>query len=167
MRGVRLEGQKPSSSTIRSLGFAKWVSFSSRLPSARALASRATSVGAFTNSTLYGRYGRAADRDGQVRLADAGRFEIRFARPASPMAWLAERYSLSGLQAPTSCTGSWTSCSTRIGPALGPTTLNLAVLRRIALNLAKANTAKGSIRGKTKKAGWDSAFLAALILQMR
>jgi hypothetical protein len=71
VRGVRLEGQKPSSSTIRSLGFAKWVSFSSRLPSARALASRATSVGAFTNSTLYGRYGRAADRDGQVRLADA------------------------------------------------------------------------------------------------
>lgn len=45
--------------------------------------------------------------------------------------------------------------------------LNLAVLRRIALNLAKANPAKGSIRGKLKRAGWDNAFLAALILQMR
>jgi predicted transposase YbfD/YdcC len=45
--------------------------------------------------------------------------------------------------------------------------LNLAVLRRIALNLAKANTSKGSVRGKIKRAGWDNAFLAALILQMR
>ena len=32
--------------------------------------------------------------------------------------------------------------------------LNLAVLRRIALNLAKANTSKGSVRGKIKRAGW-------------
>lgn len=43
----------------------------------------------------------------------------------------------------------------------------LAVLRGIALNLAKANTAKGSVRGKIKRAGWDNAFLATLILQMR
>jgi hypothetical protein len=42
-----------------------------------------------------------------------------------------------------------------------------AVLRRIALNLAKANTNKGSVRGKIKRAGWDNAFVAALILQMR
>ncbi|MDF2971679.1 MAG: hypothetical protein K0R61_2129, partial [Microvirga sp.] len=26
---------------------------------------------------------------------------------------------------------------------------------------------KGSVRGKIKRAGWDNAFLAALILQMR
>lgn len=45
--------------------------------------------------------------------------------------------------------------------------LNLAVLRRIALNLAKANPAKTSIRGKLKRAGWDNSFLAALMLQMR
>lgn len=45
--------------------------------------------------------------------------------------------------------------------------LNLAVLRRIALNLAKANPTKTSIRGKLKRAGWDNAFLAALMLQMR
>jgi predicted transposase YbfD/YdcC len=45
--------------------------------------------------------------------------------------------------------------------------LNLAVLRRIALNLAKTNPAKGSIRGKLKRAGWDNSFLAALMLQMR
>lgn len=45
--------------------------------------------------------------------------------------------------------------------------LNLAVLRRIALNLAKANPAKGSIRAKIKRAGWDNAFLTALMLQMR
>lgn len=45
--------------------------------------------------------------------------------------------------------------------------LNLAVLRRLALNLAKANQTRGSIRGKLKRAGWDNSFLAALILQMR
>lgn len=45
--------------------------------------------------------------------------------------------------------------------------LNLAILRRLALNLAKTNPAKGSMRGKLKRAGWDNAFLAALMLQMR
>jgi predicted transposase YbfD/YdcC len=45
--------------------------------------------------------------------------------------------------------------------------LNLAMLRRIAFNLVKANTQKGSVRGKLKRAGWDNSFLAALILQMR
>lgn len=40
-------------------------------------------------------------------------------------------------------------------------------VRRLALNLAKANQAKGSIRGKLKRAGWDNAFRAALMLQMR
>ncbi|MCE3246879.1 MAG: hypothetical protein K0R41_704, partial [Geminicoccaceae bacterium] len=28
-------------------------------------------------------------------------------------------------------------------------------------------SSKGSVRGKIKRAGWDNAFLAALILQMR
>jgi hypothetical protein len=36
----------------------------------------------------------------------------------------------------------------------------------VALNLAKTNPAKGSTRGKLKRAGWDSSFLTALILQM-
>ncbi len=45
--------------------------------------------------------------------------------------------------------------------------LNLAILRRIALNLAKANPEKGSIRGKLERAAWDDVFLARLILQMR
>ncbi len=45
--------------------------------------------------------------------------------------------------------------------------LNLAVLRRIALNMARANSAKGSIRGKIKRAGWDDAFLVELLVQMR
>jgi hypothetical protein len=42
-----------------------------------------------------------------------------------------------------------------------------STLRRIALNLTKANTSEGSVRGKTKRVGCDDAFLAALILQMR
>ena len=36
---------------------------------------------------------------------------------------------------------------------------NFAALRRIALNIIKANSAKGSNRGKFKKAGWSNEFL--------
>jgi len=45
--------------------------------------------------------------------------------------------------------------------------LNLAVLRRIALNLTRANTEMGSLRGKIKRAAWDNQFLATLLTQMR
>ena len=41
---------------------------------------------------------------------------------------------------------------------------NLALLRKIALNLARADaTLKASLKGKRKHAGWDDAFMAALI----
>jgi predicted transposase YbfD/YdcC len=41
---------------------------------------------------------------------------------------------------------------------------NLALLRKIALNLARADTTlKASLRGKRKYAGWDDAFMATLI----
>ena len=41
---------------------------------------------------------------------------------------------------------------------------NLALLRRIALNLARADsTLKASLKGKRKHAGWDNAFMATLI----
>jgi predicted transposase YbfD/YdcC len=41
---------------------------------------------------------------------------------------------------------------------------NLGLLRRIALNLARADTTlKASLRGKRKYAGWDDAFMATLI----
>jgi predicted transposase YbfD/YdcC len=41
---------------------------------------------------------------------------------------------------------------------------NLALLRKIALNLARADaTLKASLKGKRKYAGWDDAFMAALI----
>ena len=40
---------------------------------------------------------------------------------------------------------------------------NFATLRRIALNIIKANPAKGSNRGKFKKAGWSNDFLKTLI----
>ena len=41
---------------------------------------------------------------------------------------------------------------------------NLALLRRIALNLARADTTlKASLKGKRKYAGWDDAFMATLI----
>ncbi len=45
--------------------------------------------------------------------------------------------------------------------------LNLAVLRRIALNIVRSNREKGSLRGKIKRAGWDNSFLANLLAQMR
>jgi len=49
---------------------------------------------------------------------------------------------------------------------------NLALLRKLALNLAKLEPSKGSMRGKLKRAGWDNAFLAQILtlfanLQMR
>src|SRR3954467_13194658 len=41
---------------------------------------------------------------------------------------------------------------------------NLALLRKVALNLARADgTLKASLRGKRKYAGWDDAFMATLI----
>ena len=40
---------------------------------------------------------------------------------------------------------------------------NLAILRRLALNLAKLEGSKGSMKGK--KAGWDNAFLSLLLAQ--
>ncbi len=40
---------------------------------------------------------------------------------------------------------------------------NFAALRRIALSIIKANPAKGSNRGKFKKAGWSNDFLRTLI----
>jgi len=40
---------------------------------------------------------------------------------------------------------------------------NFAALRRIALSIIKANTAKGSNRVKFKKAGWSNDFLCKLI----
>ncbi len=41
---------------------------------------------------------------------------------------------------------------------------NLALLRKIALNLARADaTLKASLKGKRKSAGWDNAFMATLI----
>ena len=42
---------------------------------------------------------------------------------------------------------------------------NLALLRRLALNLAQLEPSKGSTRGKLKRAGWDDAFLAQLLAQ--
>ena len=45
---------------------------------------------------------------------------------------------------------------------------NLAVLRRLALNVARAHPdAKTSLRGKFKRAGWDEAFLFDMLHHMR
>jgi predicted transposase YbfD/YdcC len=44
---------------------------------------------------------------------------------------------------------------------------NLAVLRRLALNVARAHPAKTSLRGKLKRAGWSDDFLFELIAHMR
>lgn len=43
---------------------------------------------------------------------------------------------------------------------------NLAWLRRIALSLLKRTSGKGSIKGKRLKAGWDDAFLTAVLREI-
>jgi predicted transposase YbfD/YdcC len=42
---------------------------------------------------------------------------------------------------------------------------NLALLRRLALNLAKLEPSKGSMRGKLKRAAWEPRFLFDLLAQ--
>jgi predicted transposase YbfD/YdcC len=44
---------------------------------------------------------------------------------------------------------------------------NLAILRRLALNIARAHPDKTSMRGKLKRAGWDEAFLFEMLAHMR
>jgi len=44
---------------------------------------------------------------------------------------------------------------------------NLALIRRLALNLIRHHPEKGSIKGKIKRAGWDDPFLLSIIAQMR
>ena len=42
---------------------------------------------------------------------------------------------------------------------------NLAMLRRLALNLARLEPSKESMKGKLKRAGWDNKFLTQLLAQ--
>jgi predicted transposase YbfD/YdcC len=42
---------------------------------------------------------------------------------------------------------------------------NIGMLRRLALNLAKLEGSKGSIKGKLKRAGWNDEFLSRLLAQ--
>ena len=42
---------------------------------------------------------------------------------------------------------------------------NLALMRKLALNLARMEPSKGSMRGKLKRAGWDNNYLAVLLSQ--
>lgn len=44
---------------------------------------------------------------------------------------------------------------------------NLALLRKLALNMLRSHPDKASIRRKIKKAGWDDAFLISILAQMR
>ena len=44
---------------------------------------------------------------------------------------------------------------------------NLAILRRLALNLMRTDTLKKSIRTKIKRAGWHDEYLLTLLSQMR
>jgi predicted transposase YbfD/YdcC len=49
---------------------------------------------------------------------------------------------------------------------LGNRPNNLAVLRHMAINLMQRDKAKGSLRGKFKRAGWDHAYLSSLIARI-
>jgi predicted transposase YbfD/YdcC len=44
---------------------------------------------------------------------------------------------------------------------------NLAILRKLALNMLRSHPRKASIRRKIKRAGWDNAFLTSMLAQMR
>ena len=44
---------------------------------------------------------------------------------------------------------------------------NLALLRKIALNLLRQNPDSGSTKGKIKRAAWDDTFLLSLLAHMR
>jgi len=44
---------------------------------------------------------------------------------------------------------------------------NLAILRRLALNIARAHPDKTSMRGKLKRAGWDERFMFDMLANMR
>lgn len=55
----------------------------------------------------------------------------------------------------------------RVGTRNDRTAENIALLRRLALNLLRADPAKGSIRLKVKKAGWQDTYLLSLLRQMR
>ena len=44
---------------------------------------------------------------------------------------------------------------------------NIALIRKIALNLLRLHPDKGSTKGKIKRAAWDDAFLLSLIAHMR
>jgi predicted transposase YbfD/YdcC len=44
---------------------------------------------------------------------------------------------------------------------------NLALIRKLALNLLQRHPDKGSIKGKIKRAAWNDAFLFSLLAQMR
>jgi len=44
---------------------------------------------------------------------------------------------------------------------------NLALLRKLALNILRQHPDKGSIKGKIKRAGWDDAFLTSVLGHMR
>lgn len=44
---------------------------------------------------------------------------------------------------------------------------NLAILRKLALNMLRSHPYKASIRRKIKRAGWDDTFLLTMLAQMR
>jgi predicted transposase YbfD/YdcC len=44
---------------------------------------------------------------------------------------------------------------------------NLALLRKLALNMLRSHPDKASIRRKIKRAGWEDAFLISMLAQMR
>lgn len=44
---------------------------------------------------------------------------------------------------------------------------NIALLRKWALNIAKTENSKGSMKGKLKRAGWDNTFLEALLANFK
>ncbi len=44
---------------------------------------------------------------------------------------------------------------------------NLALIRKLALNILRSHPEKGSIKGKIKRAGWNNDFLLSLLAHMR
>ncbi len=133
----------------------------------------------------------AADDADETVDADHGRIETRRLRVVHDVEWLARRRGFPGLAALADLVAvretahalkavraHWNvenklhrvvhavldDDRSRARADNGP--LNLAVLRPIALNMARTNSANGSIRDKIKRAAWNDAFLVELLLRM-
>src|ERR671912_159510 len=108
--------------------------------------------------------------------AGHGRIETREAYVCADVGWLQERHAWPGLAAIGEVARTHWGIENGLHWVLdvtmgedqnrsrkGNAPQNLALLRRLALNVMRLEGSKGSNKGKFKRAGWDDTFLARLL----